>query len=293
MPKNIRAIFVSCGHISLADGAHDPDANNDGIKNDPISERKEAEDVTRELVARLQADPQLKTIPVFTIGLGERLNVAAKTKKINDICRTRGFTAADSLLVEIHLNSSGEATANGLEVWYYSGDETAKAFALTLAASLKEATGMPYHGTPVKGDTSNRHGRLGIVRDTIPLAALFELGFISNREDAAMHTDPTKDNAFSLGALNGIRTWMGYAEVEESPPTSAPDSPPSTSTPTPESPDGAAVAGFVPNAEMVRAFDLYFTLGVFNEDSPRDEFNYRFATLRAREHALIPLPPQL
>ena len=38
-------------------------------------------------------------------------------------------------------------------------------------------------GRGVHGDKENRWGRLGFVRDTKPLALLFEMGFISNKAD--------------------------------------------------------------------------------------------------------------
>ena len=286
-----KAIFLSCGHGKGAAGAND-----DGARGNGTTERAEAMDVTRELAARLQRDPVFKNVPLFLIGLDERLSVVGKTKKINDVCRARGYTVDDTLLLEVHLNSGGNALAHGLEVWYYAGDDTAKAFALTLAQSLKEATRMPYHGTPVKGDTSNRHGRLGIIRDTIPIAALLELGYLSNPTDAAMHLDPVQDDLFSLGALNGIRQWYGYPALEETTAAHSPDSSPVVpTTPTTETgPDGESAAAFTPNEEMRVAFDWLFQSGIFTEQSPRDEWNYRYAALRLRElrTPITSLPPQ-
>lgn len=278
MVRRIDALFLLAGHG--LDGSN----ASDGATGAGTTERREASDVVRELVARLQLDPQLKGIPLFTIGLDERLNLAAKTKRVNDICRSRGFTVSNSLLLECHLNSGSNPQAHGLEVWYYAGDATAEAFALTLAEELKLATGLAYHGSPVKGDTSNRYGRLGILRDTIPLAALLELGYLSNPGDAAMHTDSVKDDTFSLGALNGIRRWIGYATTGETAAASAPVTPPPAQTiPTPEgSPDGAAAAGYQPTPEMVEAFGYLLGYDVLNDQSPRDELNYRIATLLMR-----------
>lgn len=90
-------------------------------------------------------------------------------------------------LLSVHLNSSVIPAAHGSEVWYYGRSEKSYKKAKKMAELLSETMGTDDRGAkPDKKDKhgeGNRHGRLGIVRDTDPWAFLVELGFMSNTID--------------------------------------------------------------------------------------------------------------
>ncbi|QDA74650.1 N-acetylmuramoyl-L-alanine amidase [Listeria seeligeri] len=80
-------------------------------------------------------------------------------------------------VLEFHANAGG---GNGAETLYCAGIASAKADAIEVskAGAIK---GLQNRGA--KGDTSTRHGRLGIVRDTKAPALLHELFFIDSASD--------------------------------------------------------------------------------------------------------------
>ncbi|HAA3016899.1 TPA_asm: N-acetylmuramoyl-L-alanine amidase [Listeria monocytogenes] len=83
-------------------------------------------------------------------------------------------------VLELHTNAGG---GQGAETLYCEGVASAKEDAITVAkaGSIK---GLKNRGA--KGDTTTRHGRLGIVRDTKAPALLHELFFIDSASDVAI-----------------------------------------------------------------------------------------------------------
>jgi len=112
------------------------------------------------------------------------------------------------ICIEVHLNAGG---GKGVEVWYYSGIAVSEAFARELLGPLVQYTGLMNRG--VKGDATNRWGRLGFIRDTAPLAALIELGFIDNAGDVAVVKEK---GALALAAA--VLNASGSAYVAPLPP---------------------------------------------------------------------------
>lgn len=87
----------------------------------------------------------------------------------------------DDLLVEVHLNSVTNPLATGSSVWYYSGSDASRSRASKMSKIISDTVGLKNRGA--KGDMTNRHGQLYIIRETDPWAFLFEVGFISNPSD--------------------------------------------------------------------------------------------------------------
>ncbi|EOB3788472.1 N-acetylmuramoyl-L-alanine amidase [Listeria monocytogenes] len=83
-------------------------------------------------------------------------------------------------ILEFHANSGG---GQGAETLFCDGIASAKedAIAVAKAGAIK---GLKNRGA--KGDTTTRHGRLGIVRDTKAPALLHELFFIDSASDVAI-----------------------------------------------------------------------------------------------------------
>lgn len=84
---------------------------------------------------------------------------------------------AHDLCIEVHMNSGG---GHGIECWFYSGVQSSADFANELLVPLVKYTGLPTRG--IKGDATNRYGRLGFIRDTAPMASLIEMGFIDTSD---------------------------------------------------------------------------------------------------------------
>lgn len=89
-------------------------------------------------------------------------------------------STVDDVLLSLHLNSAS-ADATGAMVYYYTGSGTAELRATRFIKNYCDLTKQKNRGA--LGDTTNRHGRLGIIRDTTPFAFLIELGFITNLSD--------------------------------------------------------------------------------------------------------------
>ena len=105
-----------------------------------------------------------------------RYNLRQKIKWANK------FTPYD-ILISLHLNASNDRTVEGSEIWYYGGSPNSEELAMDLAE--KQSKVLRNRNRGAKPDTNNRHGRLGIIRDTKPWAFLTEMAFISNTKDLA------------------------------------------------------------------------------------------------------------
>jgi hypothetical protein len=88
----------------------------------------------------------------------------------------QGFSAND-ILLSIHCNAGG---GDGIETWYYGGSETSATKAKQFNDIVCQITGENNRG--VHPDTSNRWGRLAIIRDTKPWAFLIEAGFVDSSD---------------------------------------------------------------------------------------------------------------
>lgn len=89
--------------------------------------------------------------------------------------------AGCQLFVSVHCNS-GPETAKGVEAWYRSGDTFSLLLAQRWLRELDELVDSPLRIRGIYPDTSNRHGRLGVLHGH-PVgvrAVLLEAGFISN-----------------------------------------------------------------------------------------------------------------
>lgn len=91
----------------------------------------------------------------------------------------------NGIVISIHGNS-GPSSANGIEVAYMGGTSADKP-AEELARDVANATGLKIRRERgIVDDRTTRHGRLGMVRDTTPLALLVECGFVSSPVDMAV-----------------------------------------------------------------------------------------------------------
>lgn len=155
-----RRVIIAAGH-----GGGDSGATGQGT-----TEANEVVDIVNRTAQKLQADGQLEVVVV-----PHELNL------IDEINWVNARYAFDSgLAAEIHKNAT--ENAHGIECWYFSGDQASADLASTALAGIMSVPGMP-QSRGIKGDATNRYGRLGWIRDTNPAALLFEMGFVSNGGD--------------------------------------------------------------------------------------------------------------
>ena len=113
------------------------------------------------------------------------------------------------LAVEVHINA-GNGT--GVEAWHYKGSVASKEVGQFIVDALAIETGMGNRG--VKSEATNRHGKLGFVHDTTPLAILVECGFIDNKTDRKILM---KDEGLRNLAKGVARGCLGYLREDWKP----------------------------------------------------------------------------
>ena len=198
----IKGIFIVAGHGLSASGGLDNGAVGNGT-----TERKEVVEMAQELFGRLLSDERFRGVNVIKIGVDSRMSLVQKIAQVNAICRQLGWGENDALLLSLHVNAAGNSAARGLEAWY-SRNEGTLSFAQTLVDRVSRATGMPQRAQPTKASDLNRHGRLGILDDTVPRGVLFEAGFISNEFDAAFIKDNQLDDFIVKGLYDGLVEYL-------------------------------------------------------------------------------------
>jgi len=102
------------------------------------------------------------------------------------------------LYLAIHCNAAADPKARGFEVVHAAGADRGRDFAAALAVGLTGQTRIPPRVPVIKPDNELGRGadfRLTVLHDTRCPAALVELGFLSNRQDAGF-----------LASINGRRT---------------------------------------------------------------------------------------
>lgn len=102
-----------------------------------------------------------------------------------------------SFHVSHHLNAFN-GQANGFEVWYFAGNETARKLAQAICNEVCKATGWVNRGA--KATTS-----LYVIRASVGTAVLIEWGFIDSKRDMDILSEKMDD------AVNAALKAMGYS----------------------------------------------------------------------------------
>lgn len=157
-------IILDAGHTDRADpGAV---ANN-------TSKHAEVVEIVYKALKLVEDDPELKDHKVMMVPTDKSL--------VQKIAFVNKYNAKDDLVFSTHLNSAANSSVSGCEVYYLEGNQIRRAQALLLLDSIQKALGLDARGA--FGDTTTRHGRLGIIRDVHCASFLFELGFITCQRD--------------------------------------------------------------------------------------------------------------
>lgn len=101
------------------------------------------------------------------------LNINQRVKYVNDNSKDW------DLFMEFHLDSA--LYAEWCTTFYFWGSTYAQNKSIDFQKEYTRITGIKWRW--VKADTTTRFWRLGVIRDTKPLALLVELGFITNAND--------------------------------------------------------------------------------------------------------------
>ncbi|MBC1651329.1 N-acetylmuramoyl-L-alanine amidase [Listeria booriae] len=129
-------------------------------------------------------------------------NISADAKKANN--------AKVDAVIEIHFDSA-TATANGTTGFYAEGSTSSK----SLAQKVNDRVDDYFRDRDIKPDTSTRHGRLGILRETSAPAMLLETCFISNKDD--MTTYGEKKTLIAQAIINGALDFFGISLPQRAP----------------------------------------------------------------------------
>lgn len=108
--------------------------------------------------------------------------------------------------ISLHTNSFETDTANGIEVYVAEENSVSYNFGRALLDGLLDATGLYNRGMKLNPD-------LRVLKNTTMPAALLEMGFISNVQDANMLSQ--HPDLFAKGIYNGI---LAYFDLEPNAP---------------------------------------------------------------------------
>lgn len=269
----IKAIFIDAGHGLGPTGAIDNGATGNGT-----TERQEVVSMAQTLFTVLKADPSFAGISVFKIAVDSRMMLKDHIKEINDLCRQNGWTADTALVLSLHINAAGDPAARGIEAWY-SPQEGTVDFARALVEQVNATTGLPIRTRAILTTAENRHGRLGIIDDTIARGCLFEAGFITNEFDAAYLKNAQMEAKIVEGLHRAIRVYLAL------PAASAPSAPPAFYT------DVPALAWYAGDVKLCLNEGLFKMPpdGLFHPDHPvtRAELAAVMARHLHRQHGMI------
>lgn len=109
------------------------------------------------------------------------------------------------VFLSLHVNAISSSRWRGAQVFYQQQSEQSAA----LAGALQHALEQVLHNT----DRQPKAGDYRILNDSQPLAALLEVGFISNPEEAGLLADPSYRQQVAWAILVGLLDWWGAPQV--------------------------------------------------------------------------------
>ena len=161
--------------------------------------------ITREII--LKVLPQIKK-HIFTDICPFDLNLREKIKWINN------RASDEDVLISLHLNSSSYRKETGTMCFYYGGSIKSKEMCQKFFNAYQKKIGLKNCG--IIPDTSSKHGRIGVVRDTKGWSFLLEMGSINNDIEVVKHKG-------SQALLKGLKALLNikekpFTDVDESHP---------------------------------------------------------------------------
>lgn len=178
------------------DQGHNPESPNAGAEGNGYREQDLTYAVGRELYDLFTADPDFEarlSRPDPDTSLGES-NAESLRLRVEDANRW----GAD-IFLSIHANASVFPEASGSEVLVYSGNSAAYPLAEDILKGLALQTGLPSRGVLIRPG-------LYVLRKTAMPAALVEMGFISNPDDARLMAQ--RPDLFARGIYDGTVAYF-------------------------------------------------------------------------------------
>jgi N-acetylmuramoyl-L-alanine amidase len=182
----MKTLFVVIGHgasFSHKKRRHDPGATTMN-RNMQITERELLVNIGKYMQKNISSR-------VIFVGLDTELTLNEKINTINMLCREKKLDHNNALLVSLHIDWSG--APSGIAGYYYWGSKESQDFCRNSAMNIAQNLHIPVRF--IKDDRKSRFGRLGVVRDTIPLAILLEIGSIGENFELL------KNNAKQVGNI--------------------------------------------------------------------------------------------
>ena len=174
------------------DQGHNPRNPNSGAEGNGLQEADLTYKIGIRLSDLLNSDPGFtsitsRTSPGEILGTSNATSLSARTSAAN-------AWGAD-WFISLHCNASENASATGSEGYVYSLSSPAYPFAQSILKGLYNITGTVSRGVFARPT-------LYVLRKTSMPATLIEMGFITNKgEAAAMNDDPA---SYAQGIYNGI-----------------------------------------------------------------------------------------
>lgn len=179
------------------DQGHNPSGVNTGAEGNGLKEQDVTYEVGRRLFNLLESNPNFEARlsrpdPETVLGTSNRTSLAERVYLANS-------WPADYFL-SIHTNGSTNPAANGTEVYVYRADTPAYFLAQDILSAIVNRMGTRDRGV-------RENPSLYVLRNTDMPAALIELAYISNPQDAQkLASDP---QGFATAIYSGILSYFG------------------------------------------------------------------------------------
>lgn len=227
-------IFIDPGH-----GGKDPGAVGNGLQEKNIT-----------LAIALQVGKILKengVVVVYSRTTDTHLTLSERAQAANNV-------KAD-IFVSIHTNAAENISARGLETYGYPGSNDGTKLANSIQNHLMQSK-------VFTADRGIKAADFAVLRETRMTAALVELGFISNAQDAAILKNKQAEIAVALA--RGILGYFGvsYALIEPVRPEPA--------KPEPATMEPVRPAIDTPSVWAAEAWTWAFSGGLLDGTRPRD-----------------------
>lgn len=186
--RKIRRVVLQAGHGGLAGEQFDPGALG------PNGERENTE--VRQIIGHLDRILQVVGVPTL---VAPDARLAPSIRWINANCNSSDW------VIEVHKDSAASMSPSlrrRMGVYYLGGDKGSQEVADAMARQFILAGAHP--STWSRPDTVSRHGSLGWLRDTKPVAHLVECGFMQ---------DDLSDNAdkfYAIAMAAAICTCLNF-----------------------------------------------------------------------------------
>jgi len=187
--KNIKAIFIIAWHSKF----------NPWAENNWLIERDLVKEISTDLYNKIK---NVKDIDIILIWIDE-VSLESKTELVNKICKDNWYTLENSLLIEVHTNAWwGTWIESLIYDWYDPAYNLSKDLIINTIKT-----------TWLKNRWVKEWKQLYIIKNTIPLAIIFECGFIDTEKDRKV----LKSNiiSFSDWLYNWLKQYIWFKDLSE------------------------------------------------------------------------------